>query len=57
MSGRSRKKGRKPQSRAYLSLTKPERRLVEEGLDRGNSCIRSASCRNPDLPPECTDDR
>ena len=32
-------------------------RAVEEGLDRGDSCIRSASCRNPDLPPECTDDR
>ena len=45
------------QSRAYLRLTKPERRLVEGGLDRGDSCIRSASCRNPDLPPECTDDR
>ena len=42
MSGRSRKKGRKPQSRAYLRLTKPERRLVEEGLDRGDSCRKIA---------------
>ena len=42
MSGRSRKKGKKPQSRAYLRLTKPERRLVEEGLDRGDSCRKIA---------------
>lgn len=42
MSGRSRKKGRKPQSRAYLRLTKPERRLVEEGLGRGDSCRKIA---------------